>query len=185
MSRNGRTRRVVWRAALAALLAGGAFVGAMGCGRKIGDGCSTSTDCDPSGGTRTCDLSQPGGYCLIEGCDARSCPEDSFCARFFPEPFLTSPQGLLTTSCDPAQATPACAADEVCVGTGSKAGEAGIPVGVCAKRTWEKRACVQSCGDNGDCRGGYLCRKTGEYGAVALTLQLGQIASYCAPGPRP
>src|ERR1041384_3478092 len=53
--------------------------GVAGCGHKIGDACTNSADCDPSGGNRTCDISQPGGYCIIEGCDARSCPDDSVC----------------------------------------------------------------------------------------------------------
>ena len=36
---------------------------AVGCGHDIGDECQTSIDCDPNG-TRSCDLSQPGGYSL-------------------------------------------------------------------------------------------------------------------------
>ena len=41
---------------------------ASACGRDIGDECQTSVDCDPNG-TRACDLSQPGGYCTVLGCD--------------------------------------------------------------------------------------------------------------------
>ena len=44
------------------------------CKRQIGDDCKTAADCDPNG-TRACDLSQPGGYCTIQGCDETTCPE--------------------------------------------------------------------------------------------------------------
>jgi len=49
----------------------------VGCGHNVGDSCRVSSDCDPTGGTRICDVSQPGGYCLVEGCDEYSCPSDS------------------------------------------------------------------------------------------------------------
>jgi hypothetical protein len=149
------------------------MVAAGACSRKIGDGCTTSLDCDPTGGTRTCDMSQPGGYCIIEGCDARSCPEDSVCMRVFPEPFLTS-------MCNPDPAVPiaenGCQADELC-----------LPAGLCARRALEKRVCLQSCGGNGDCRGGYLCTQAGKAsgsdGSIALTLNPTAKASFCSPDP--
>lgn len=142
----------------AVLLAGGA------CGRKIGDSCTTSNDCDPTTGTRSCDLSQPGGYCVLEGCDARSCPEDSFCARFFPATFLN-------VSCS---GDGDCAADELCAPEGNAQG-------VCARRSLEKRVCVQSCGGDGDCRGGYKCQPTGQNGVLALTLHPASTPRFCAP----
>jgi hypothetical protein len=131
------------------------------CSRKIGDACTTSADCDPSGGTRSCDLSQPGGYCVIEGCDARSCPDDSFCARFYPTGY----------SSDACTELSACQADEDCV------------IGSCVRRSLEKRICVQSCEADGDCRGGYKCARTGEEGTIALTLTPGAIAKFCRPNP--
>jgi hypothetical protein len=131
------------------------------CGRKIGDACTTSADCDPSTGTRSCDLSQPGGYCVIEGCDARSCPSDSFCVRFFPEIFVRK------------LCADTCAADEVCVGSDADA--------VCVRRSLEKRICVQNCADNGDCRGGYVCEPTGQDGALPLTLSPDAKPKYCRP----
>jgi hypothetical protein len=60
------------------------------CGKKIGDSCQTAADCDPSG-TRICDLSQPGGYCTILGCDETTCPSEAACIRFFPVQYLTKP----------------------------------------------------------------------------------------------
>ncbi|MEP6652091.1 MAG: hypothetical protein ABJA82_01965 [Myxococcales bacterium] len=137
------------------------MLGSASCSRKIGDACTTSADCDPSGGTRSCDLSQPGGYCLIEGCDARSCPDDSFCVRFYPS-------GYAAPACT---AAADCQADQDCVG------------GSCVRRSLEKRICVQSCGSNGDCRGGYVCSPTGVDGTVALTLTPGAMPKFCRPSP--
>jgi len=50
-----------------------------GCGREIGDDCSTNVDC---GTSRICDLSQPGGYCTISPCRADTCPSEAVCVRF-------------------------------------------------------------------------------------------------------
>jgi hypothetical protein len=139
---------------------------ASGCSHKVGDGCSTSADCDPTRGSRTCDLAQPGGYCIVEGCDARSCPEDSVCVRFFPESFLSEP-------CDPQRPATdnGCTADELC-----------LDVGLCARRSLERRACVQSCGGDGDCRGGYECRLAGARGSMALVLDPeDKMPRFCAP----
>src|SRR5579863_6385169 len=63
------------------------------CGSQIGDSCQTATDCDPNG-NRICDISQPGGYCTIVGCDETTCPSEAACIRTFPVQFLS-------TRCDP------------------------------------------------------------------------------------
>ncbi|HLK91708.1 MAG TPA: hypothetical protein VKZ18_17585 [Polyangia bacterium] len=60
------------------------------CGKKIGDDCQTAADCDPNG-ARICDISQPGGYCTILGCDETTCPSEAACIRYFPVQFLTTP----------------------------------------------------------------------------------------------
>lgn len=161
------------RAGLLALAAAAVLSG--GCGHKIGDSCSNSADCDPSGGSRTCDLSQPGGYCIIEGCDARSCPDDSVCGRFFPDQQFT--QATLPCNPDPTVAS-GCKADEVCVRDGSLNNGTGAS---CVRATLEKRACVQSCGSDGDCRGGYICRPFGFCGAIQLTLDPQSTFKYCVP----
>jgi hypothetical protein len=175
-----------YNALLPVLLAFGLVTGA--CGRKIGDACTTSADCDPSSGARTCDLSQPGGYCVIEGCDARSCPTDSFCLRFFPAAFATSLDGTcpdvgMADGAGPADGgaggiSPAagCQPDEQCIGLASNAH-------VCVRRSLESRICVQSCGDNGDCRAGYVCRPTGQDGNLPLTLNPDVKAKFCSPAP--
>src|SRR6187551_611731 len=65
-----------------------AAVSAASCGREIGDECTTAADCNPNG-SRSCDVSQPGGYCTVMGCDEHSCPEEAVCIRYFPAEFLT------------------------------------------------------------------------------------------------
>lgn len=53
-----------------------------GCQPDIGDSCSTNVECSATG-DRTCDTSQPGGYCTIFGCDPKTCPTDeSICVSF-------------------------------------------------------------------------------------------------------
>ena len=169
-----------WRRVLGVALLVAVASGLAGCGHKIGDACTNSADCDPSGGNRTCDISQPGGYCIIEGCDARSCPEDSVCMRFFPEPSLLDPAKV----CDPAAACSGpisglcCDVDEKCLPDAKNPGQ-----GACARTSLEKRACVQSCGSDGDCRGGYLCRASATCGTLALTLDPAATPKFCAPIP--
>lgn len=53
----------------------------IACQPQIGDECSTSVDCSASG-ERGCDITQPGGYCTVSGCDPGSCPDDSVCIAF-------------------------------------------------------------------------------------------------------
>lgn len=56
-------------------------VGAVACAPQLGDACSDSLDCAVDG-TRTCDTTQPGGYCLIPGCRSDECPDEGVCVRF-------------------------------------------------------------------------------------------------------
>jgi hypothetical protein len=163
--------RLDWFAVAALTL----LAGAGACGRNIGDACTNNVDCDPSGGTRTCDQSQPGGYCLIEGCDARSCPEDSFCVRFFPEPFLLNLDALSSQACDPNAEVGAsgCPSGEVCVPA--------VASGVCVRLSLERRVCVQNCSGDGDCRGGYVCQPTRVGGAIPLTPNSTATPSFCKP----
>ena len=173
-------RGAVWLRVLGLGVSVALASGLAGCGHKIGDACTSSADCDPSGGDRTCDLSQPGGYCIVEGCDARSCPSDSVCVRFFPEQPLLDP----TKACDPAAVCTApvsgscCDVDEECLPDVKNPGQA-----ACVRTSLEKRACVQSCGGDGDCRGGYVCRASGTCGTLALTLDSSATPKFCAPIP--
>ena len=142
------------------------------CGKDIGDGCSTNLDCDTDG-QRDCDLSQPGGYCTINGCDEKLCPGGSVCIRVFP---YESPGA-------------ACAQDVDCISA-----ELCLPDGFCVPRLSERRYCVKKCGGNGDCRGGYVCREAGiegrpanqsTYGSIALLANAtaSTVVKFCAPGP--
>jgi len=170
-----RTRCVV--VLLAVLLP---VVVAGACSHEIGDQCTTSVDCDPNG-TRSCDLSQPNGYCTIAGCDQGSCPSSSACIRTFPTEFLeTPPKGK---DCDPAcggtDCPNPCLSDEVCVVKQDALSE--DPRHVCAKQTYEQRACAKTCSSNADCRGGYDCRKAGLLGSMLLTTDPMATTSFCAP----
>ncbi len=49
------------------------------CAPHVGDSCETSAEC-PSGAI--CDVTAPGGYCTINGCDAESCPDGTVCIEF-------------------------------------------------------------------------------------------------------
>jgi len=146
------------------------------CSHEIGDECKTSVDCDPNG-ARSCDLSQPNGYCTIAGCDQGSCPSSSACIRTFPTQFLTQ-------VCDPscvgsADCSAGCLADELCVEKRDAVSENATYV--CAKQTYEQRECAKTCSSNADCRGGYDCRETGLLGSMLLTTDPKAMTSFCAP----
>ncbi len=136
------------------------------CGRKVGDACKTSFDCNESDNSRTCDIAQPGGYCTIDGCDERSCPSEAVCVRFFPRLFLNRP-------CNPAAPTD-CHDDELCLDSG-----------VCAPRATERRICAHACSSNDDCRGGYDCRLAGTLGTMALVSLPPHPVHFCAPHETP
>jgi hypothetical protein len=143
-----------------------------GCGSQIGDSCTTNIDCDQYG-NRDCDLSAPGGYCTVAGCDELSCPSEAVCIRVFP---YVAPGAKCSTDSD-------CNSDSLC-----------LPDGFCVPRTSERRFCERSCGSNGDCRGGYVCRQAGiegqttttpTYGTIALVANANQstVVKFCAPNP--
>jgi hypothetical protein len=160
-----------------------------GCGHDIGDECRTSADCDPNG-TRACDLSQPGGYCTIAGCDENSCPEDSACLLSFPEQYLSTPKcdaacedvcPVLNQDGEPKKDAEGhivvqsnCTADELCLNSGQ-----------CARRSFLQRACVKTCSGNDDCRGGYQCRDAQAPGSMLLSRDPNAKARFCAPAPAP
>jgi hypothetical protein len=135
-----------------------------GCKREIGDECSMAADCNPNG-SRSCDSTQPGGYCTIQGCDERSCPEEAACIRYFPAQYLTK-------ACDPRPegGVNGCEANEVC-----------LPDGLCAPLSTELRYCVKTCSSNEDCRTAYECRLAGTRGSLALTSSPAVIVHFCAP----
>jgi hypothetical protein len=55
----------------------------VGCAPGIGDPCSTALNCSITG-ERVCDTSQPGGACIIFGCEEGTCPPESVCVRWRP-----------------------------------------------------------------------------------------------------
>jgi hypothetical protein len=148
---------------------------ASGCARKIGDECTTAADCNPNG-TRSCDSSQPGGYCTIQGCNETSCPDEAACIRYFPAQYLTKPctPPAPATGCDAGECVPTpatgCDADEFC-----------LPEGLCAALSQELRYCAKTCSSGDDCRSGYECRLAGTRGSVAFTAEIDPHVHFCAP----
>jgi hypothetical protein len=111
------------------------------CGSDIGDSCSIDSECSARG-DRHCDVTSPGGYCTIFGCDFDTCPDEAVCVRFFAvatdiecDPHT---EGLSTWDCTP---------DELCTRGG-----------FCVPRAAELRACMRKCKREGDCRDRYECR---------------------------
>jgi hypothetical protein len=158
------------------LVLAAASILAVGCGSEIGDSCSLTSDCNPSGDEgRTCDQFSPQGYCTQLGCDFDTCPEESVCIAFFTGSFSN-------TTCDPLTedlATDSCALDELCAIDGH-----------CVPRSAEIRYCMRTCGDQGDCRGQYECRdlelmkQHGGQPVLAPGETLGaDVPSFCAPAP--
>ena len=140
---------------------------ASGCARKIGDECTTAADCNPNG-TRSCDASQPGGYCTIQGCDETSCPDEAACIRYFPAQYLTEAVRSRRRAATPDR----CAADEFC-----------LPEGLCAPLSQELRYCAKTCSSGDDCRGGYECRLAGTRGSVAFTSESIRTCISARPSP--
>ncbi len=120
-------------------------VAALGCGKEIGDDCSVSSDCSPNG-DRTCDVSSPGGYCTIQGCDFDTCPEEAACVRFFTGNFSNRMCDPRTESGDGGE-NDKCTLDELC-----------SLVGNCVPRASELRYCMRRCDSLDDCRDDYECR---------------------------
>lgn len=156
MFRPAAAFRVMMVLAVAAIASGG-------CKKMIGDDCSTAADCNPNG-TRSCDLSQPGGYCTIQGCDETSCPGEAVCIRYFPAQYLTK-------ACNPAATDSGCLEDE----------EICLDSGLCAPLRTELRYCARSCSSGDDCRGGYECRLSGTRGSMALVPNPDAVVHFCAP----
>jgi hypothetical protein len=129
-----------------------------GCGKEIGDACLNDSECDPNG-QRDCDRSQDDGYCTIQGCDYNSCPEDSWCIRFFTGGFTNRTCNHVEEDNVPdvddvdgdgdriESLVDDCSLDELC-----------SLEDLCVPRSSESRYCMATCSDNGDCRDGYECR---------------------------
>ena len=166
---------------------------APACGKEIGDSCSTSVDCNQDN-SRDCDLSQPGGYCTVIGCDEKSCPSEAVCIRIFPYEVSRpacqySPDASNASNASVCPiGTGVCQGDNICGCTqDSDCTSDGLCVpdvtqvpdvthGYCVPRTSERRYCERNCGNNGDCRGGYVCREAGIEGNTPLTSTYGSIA---------
>lgn len=130
-----------------------------------------------------CDVRMNSDGKLIDSCEDLA--SESVCIRFF--------QPLVNRPCSPATVATDCTADERCLcdcgfdqSTGqclpadvisdsdggseggvqiTCAGATGAPSGHCASEASEQRWCMLKCSDDGDCRSGYECRKSGTLGA--------------------
>jgi hypothetical protein len=173
-----------------------ALAALAGCGHNVGDSCVTNVDCSPLG-DRFCDVSAPGGYCTVQGCDkplvngvyTDSCPSEAVCIRFF--------QQVASEPCTFATALTDCHPDERClcdcsdpndptrclspivlsvngsdVTTTCDQSAQGMPAAAaahCAPESSELRDCEKRCDSDSDCRTpDYECRATGTHGAIPV-----------------
>lgn len=115
-----------------------------GCGKEIGDACTTALDCgDGSDINRICDQTSPEGYCTEQGCDWNTCAEEAVCVRFYTASFENKPCVIETEGAS----TLNCSIDEVCTLRGQ-----------CVPRSSEVRFCMRTCSASDDCRTKYECR---------------------------
>jgi hypothetical protein len=71
------------------------LLAAGGCASEIGDSCGYDVDCSPNM-DRNCDRNQPGGYCLILGCEPDTCPGEAVCVEFT----TPCPDGTASGTCE-------------------------------------------------------------------------------------
>ena len=162
---------------LATTLIAGALAGA-GCGNQIGDACRVNLDCSPLG-DRFCDVSAPGGYCTVEGCDNRSCPSGSVCIRFF--------QPIPTEFCNPLTASGNCAPSERCLcDYGALDAEGNcrpVPAGVSVPAPEKLGHCTldssKLCNASSDCASGESCLC--DYGVPDAQGACPSPLGHCAP----
>jgi hypothetical protein len=163
----GLPRAARWT--LASLLVAVALGGA--CSHEIGDSCKSSVDCDPNG-TRSCDLSQHGGYCTVAGCDTTSCPSGSTCIRTFPEGFLaiaaniTAPDQACETNADCKTMRTVCASFGYCVqhcdpNTPCPSGQLCSSMGYCAQCDPALEDVPTAAGTQDNCLADATCLDTG------------------------
>lgn len=160
----------------------------LGCGTEIGDSCSFSAECSPSG-DRICATGStlPGGYCTVFGCDHDTCPEESVCVKFYAV-------GSTNVLCNPdtedaprfdedgnptgIEPSDVCSPEETCTLNGS-----------CVPRSSETRYCMKKCSSAGDCRDAYHCRTYSlmlQYGGEPVTApgsDSDSIQPFCAVAP--
>lgn len=104
----------------------------VGCQKEIGDECSMDMDCSDDG-DRTCDHSQPGGYCVVITCTPDECPSEASCVEFI----TPSPEFQNSTTDTEETYTEA------------------LYTQLAPNRT--RTYCLKKCKKNSDCRGGYHC----------------------------
>jgi hypothetical protein len=175
---------------LSTLFLGVVLLGLPTCSRKIGDSCKSNVECSPLG-DRFCDLSSPYGYCTVEGCDSKSCPDGAACISFFslqrngPRSQCTPgkvvrPNCKGPDCCDPTVHA-CCRVGERCLCDGEGCKEA-----YCASETTERRWCMQPCDEQSDCDPDYTCYATNQGGTVAIVAPTDDgseapLVQYCGP----
>lgn len=192
-----RSRRLFLPAAIALIALGGTLTA---CGNQIGDSCRVNLDCSALG-DRFCDVSAPGGYCTVEGCDNDSCPSGSVCIRFF--------QPIPTKTCTPLTASTDCDASERCLcdfGATDPQGNCppspdntSVPLAHCAPESSERRWCQRRCTSDRNCRDDvdaqgnrlYECRQSGTQGSEPIPesitdagVPVGTAVSFCVQKKR-
>jgi len=160
------------------------------CQAMIGDDCERSTDCSLRG-ERICDLSNRvnsagarsdngQGECTIEGCGRGTCPDEAACVRVYGSDFLSTSceptREDIATACDPEEES--CPADCIQASSGGlltcpprndcQPNEVCLPEGLCADEITSRTSCRRKCKNDGECREGYECRRTGSDGVYRV-----------------
>lgn len=193
-------------------LALGGLLASASCGTEIGDSCSFSSECSPTG-DRICasGVGLPNGYCTVFGCDYDTCPDESVCVGFFAVSSTNlfcnpvSEDAPTTTLDDGTTVLAHSNGEPILDGAGdyirNPDGAPAVPTddcapddtctqsGSCAPRSAETRYCMRKCSDDDGCRDGYHCRNYSlmlQYGGEIVTppgSNLGQVQPFCAAAP--
>ncbi len=153
--------------------------------------------CDLSHRVTKAGIESPGagaGECTIEGCGADSCPKEAECVKVYGSDFLTvacdparedraiegEGEGCLKRACidppiDDAECNALCPADSEepdCISVcpprdDCQPREVCLPEGLCVDEITARTSCRRRCKDDGDCRNGYECIRTGSRGIYA------------------
>lgn len=186
-------RLLPWLFALAAVAGCKAKIGDA-CQRSTDCSLRGDRSCDLSHRVNSAGVETPNGSgeCTIEGCGADSCPKEAECVKVYGSDFLTvacDPERedrAIVYEAEPdleADGDMQCGVLDQCVLQAREPGETCayvcspldsceprevcLPEGLCADEITARTSCRRRCKNDGDCREGYECIRTGSRGVYA------------------